>query len=103
MFVVFLSGALASLRLPSSSVLKCSYLGYPHGLEVVTSRPPSFSRPTPVRVLVVRTLLKRLTLAPIHVSHLKIRGAFVYPCPQVLQLQSAIPYEPMDVFSCLEP
>lgn len=56
----------------------------------------------PIRVYVVRTLVERLTLAPIHVSHPKIRGALVYPRPRVLYLQSPIPYEAVRVI-CLEP
>ena len=57
----------------------------------------------PIRVYVVRTLLKRLTLARIQVSHPNIRGAFVYRRPRLLYLQSATPYEAMRVFICLVP
>ena len=51
-----------------------------------------------IRVYVVRTLVERLTLAPIHVSHPKTRGALVYRRPRLLYLQSPIPYEAMRVF-----
>lgn len=44
---------------------------------------PSSQTDRPIRVLVVRTLVKRLTLAPIHVSHPKIQGALVYRRPRL--------------------
>jgi hypothetical protein len=66
-------------------------LGTPHGSPVVTDWSPSLLRTDTIRVYVVRTLLKRLTLAPIQVSHPKIRGAFVYPRSRVFYQLSAIP------------
>ena len=65
-------------------------LGPPHGSPVVTDWSPSLLRTDTIRVLVVRTLLKRLTLPPIQVSHPKIGGAFVYPRSRVFYQLTAI-------------
>jgi len=75
-------------------------LGTPHGSPVVTDWSPSLLRTDTIRVLVVRTLLKRLTLAPIQVSHPKIRGAFVYPRFRVFYQLSAIPNVGLVVICC---
>lgn len=56
-----------------------------------------------IRVYVVRTLVERLILAPIHVIHPKTQGALVYLRPRMFYLQSPIPYEAVSVICCVVP